>query len=361
MFRNNILDLIFWLCILVYFIWDIKNSYIRFSKNRKYIIYMNIISFIHIIIYFYIGFIFGFSKSPYNHELLTGLKNVVMKIFPILSIELIRSVIATRNKDNKIKLVTLIIFLILLEINYNTLINLYSNKKELFEYICANVLPIISCNMLYTYLTLKGSYTLVLVYRLYKEIVPLLLPILPDINWFISGTVGILSPTIVYLLFQYYFTKQTKDRIKKQKNLSEKIIYGITIIFLITLICFMLGLFKYEPITILSNSMAPSFNRGDIVIYKKLNNSELKQISENSIIIYSIGEQNIAHRVVDRTKENNTVLYQTKGDSNNVADTNLVQIDQIKGVYTLHIKYIGFPSVWLYDYFNKEDAKVETK
>ncbi len=357
-FFENILNPIFWLFILVYLIWYIKSSYIKFNTNRKYLIYMIILSSVHIIIFFYLGFIFGFSKSPYNHDILSILKNIIIKILPIVGIEVLRSVLATKNSKNKILLVSITILFILIEINYTVLFNLFSNKEDLFKYICSTILPLIATNILYTYLTLKGSYSLVLIYRLYKELVVLLLPIFPNIDWFTIGSLCILSPTLVYLLFKYKFIKEKKDIRQKKKNFFEKISYAITLIFLISLICFMLGLFQYEPISILSNSMFPSFERGDVVIFKKLNDDELKKITENTIIIYSVGNQNIAHRVINIIEKNNTTLYQTKGDSNNVSDTNLVTINQIKGVYTFHLKYIGFPSIWLYDYFHKENSKI---
>ena len=59
------------------------------------------------------------------------------------------------------------------------------------------------------------------------------------------------------------------------------------------------------------------------------------------------------HRIVNKIEGNNT-LFETRGDNNNESDSELVQIDQVKGVYIFHIKYIGYPSLWLYDYFNLE-------
>ena len=155
--------------------------------------------------------------------------------------------------------------------------------------------------------------------------------------------------------------QKKKSKNRNRQNTHNKVSYVVTLTFCITLVCFMLGVFKYEPITILSNSMFPSFCRGDVVIYRKISNDELRNIHVGSIIIYNIKEQNIAHRVVDIVKENGTILYKTKGDYNNVSDTNLVRIEQIKGICEFHIKYIGYPSVWLHDYFNSENAKVEIK
>lgn len=136
-----------------------------------------------------------------------------------------------------------------------------------------------------------------------------------------------------------------------QKSALEKIVTAITLILAILLILFMLDAFQYEPIAILSNSMSPAFNRGDVVIFKKLKDDELKELSNYSTIIYKIDEQYIAHRIVNKIEENGTTLFQTKGDNNNAPDFDLVQISQIKGVYAFHIKYIGFPTVWLHDYF----------
>ena len=167
-----------------------------------------------------------------------------------------------------------------------------------------------------------------------------------------------ISPIFVYTFFKNKFTKERKDIKKQSKNNFPLASYIIAIILAIIIVCFMLGLFKYEPIAILSNSMIPIFTKGDVVIFKKLTEEELKQIPKDAIIIYTIEGQNIAHRIVNIIKENDNVVYQTKGDSNNIADTKLVHIQQIKGVYVFHIKYIGFPSVLLYEYFNNDESKV---
>ena len=45
----------------------------------------------------------------------------------------------------------------------------------------------------------------------------------------------------------------------------------------------MLGIFKYEPIAILSNSMYPTYDRGDIVIFKKMSEEEFED-EDNEII-----------------------------------------------------------------------------
>ena len=348
-FYINIVNPIFWADILIYLILDIKNSPIRFRVNKKYLIYMSIIAFVQICIYVYLGFILGFSKNPYNIEILSVLKNTIIQIFPIVSIEMARYIIISRNKNNKLVLVFTTILLILVQIRYNTLIDLYLNKEEIFEYICSNILPLISSGILCTYLILKGGYLFTLIYRISSVLPILIFPILPDLDWFITGSIGILSPIIVYVIFKY---SEKRDIRERKRNAYTKLSYSLTFAFCITLICFMTGMFKYEPISILSNSMNPTYSRGDVIIFKKLNEDELMNIQKCQIIVYAVGEKNIAHRVVNVIRQNEKVQYQTKGDSNNVPDMNLVETEQIQGVYVFHIKYLGFPSIWLYDYFN---------
>ena len=348
-FYINAINPIFWADILIYLILDIKNSLIRFRVNKRYLIYMSIIAFVQICIYVYLGFILGFSKNPYNIEILSVLKNTIIQIFPIVSIEMARYIIISRNKNNKLVLVFTTILLILVQIRYNTLIDLYLNKEEIFEYICSNILPLISSGILCTYLILKGGYLFTLIYRISSVLPILIFPILPDLDWFITGSIGILSPIIVYVIFKY---SEKRDIRERKRNAYTKLSYSLTFAFCITLICFMTGMFKYEPISILSNSMNPTYSRGDVIIFKKLNEDELMNIQKCQIIVYAVGEKNIAHRVVNVIRQNEKVQYQTKGDSNNVPDMNLVETEQIQGVYVFHIKYLGFPSIWLYDYFN---------
>ena len=268
-----------------------------------------------------------------------------IQIIPIVGIEILRCIMLNKNKSNKIKIVAITVFLILLEINYNEIINIYDNKREMFEYISETIFPLIANNLLCTYLTLKGACLISFVYRICIQLNILLLPTLTNTNWFVNGSIGVILPTLIYLLFDYIFFKE-------KRNTLIEIMQVITVTLCTLLICFMLGVFRYESITILSNSMEPTFSRGDTIIYKKLNEEELKKIPKNSIIVYTIENKNIAHRVVEVINEKENVQYKTKGDSNNVADINLVQINQIKGIYMFHIKCIGFPSVWLYEYFN---------
>ncbi len=349
---TNIVNPIFWICIFIYVILDMKKGYFRFNINRKYCVPAIIISFINICIYFYLGFIFGFSKSMYKHSIYAMLQNFVIQLFPIIGLEFTRELIMARNK-NKFLILYITVLLILLELNFNTIINLIINKEELFKYICSTIIPIIASSILYTYLALKSCYIFNLIYRIFTIAVILIMPIIPKLDWFVLGSLKLLSIVVIYLLFKYELIKEKSIK-KKRTDFYAKITYLLALTLAVMLICFMLGSFKYEPISILSNSMQPKFGIGDVVIFEKLSEAELKEIPIGAIIVYSVNEKNIVHRVVDIIKTNGEILYKTKGDRNNLPDANLVQIEKIQGIYKLHLKYIGFPSVCLYYFFNLE-------
>lgn len=356
---NNIIEPITWFLFDVFLIYESSTLHKRFHHKSDYTSKMIIITLLYYLLYFYLGFIFGYTKSPYDHTIIGIIKNIIIQLLPILGIELSRNILVNKNESNKTIILITTLLLILIEINFYNLYLSFSSREGAFKYIVQFILPIISTNLLFTYLCLIGGASLSLIYRIIELIMLLILPILPNLDWFANSSLGILIPAIYFLLFKYIITKNnTRER---KKNKTNKITLIIVIILSFTLVSFMLGIFKYEPVAILSNSMHPIYDRGDVIVYEKIKDSDLKNIDKNSIIIYRIGNQMIAHRVVNVIKENGKTYYQTKGDNNNAVDSNYVKPENVIGIYKIHIKFIGYPSIWLSEFFNGEEAKVETK
>ena len=361
---TSLINPIFWIGLFIYLLDFRKKVYVQIPKKKKYVEIISLISIAYIVLYFYLGFVVGFSKSPYNHTLMGYLKNTFEIFIPIIAIEYTRSILVNRNKKNKKALIFITLLLFLLETRLNLISANISNKENLFKYICSAIIPLFAGNLLFTYLTLLGGFKLPIIYRIAEKFIPVMLPLITSTDWFMNGALGVIVPALVFILFKYKFARMKDDDEKRMKSDSgtSKIAYAVAIVVAVFLVSFMIGLFKYEPIAILSNSMDPAFNRGDVVIFEKLEESQLRSLQKGSIIVYKIGNQNVAHRIEEVVKNNNgTISFRTKGDNNNAPDVRLVEVNQILGVYVFHAKYLGFPSIWLYDYFNDETAKVETK
>lgn len=358
---NLIINPIFWLIISISIYIRTGNNHGRFSKineNEKTIL---ITTLFYLIINFMSGLIFGYTSNPYSNKVIPFLTNFWQIVIVIMGIEYTRSYVINENKNNKLFVILFTIIFILLEINFSKLFSSINDREELFKYVSSTLLPLVFGNILYTYLTIKGSYKLVYIYRVIVEVTFLIVPILPNFDWFMIGIRGIIVPAIIYLVLKYtsnYKAVRTRSNGRKKQNpLIYVPVFSIILIFVL----FMAGIFIYEPIAVLSNSMNPVFYRGDVVIYRKVDNNKLKNIKKYNIIIYSKDGQAVVHRVVEKYIKDGETYFITKGDANISNDLNPVSESQVIGVYQLSIKYIGYPSVWLNQIFNYEKPNVEIK
>lgn len=345
----------------IYLIYKLNKVHIRNFNRSRYTSKMLLLTLFYYILYFYLGFAIGFARSPYSHTLYMILSNVIKSLVLILAVEFSRYLYLNKNKENVIIMIIFTILLICLELDINRVITLINTggREEKFKYFFETILPLISSSALFSYLTIISNYKTTLVYRIITTCVFFIMPIFPNVNWFLNASLGILVPAVFHTLYKFVYTKN--EGVSKRKVKSSKVSLAIAIVSMSLLVAFMFGMFKCEPVTIVSNSMLPTYSRGDVIVYEKMSSDDLIKLEKDSIIVYRVENQLVAHRVVNVIQENGTTMFQTKGDNNNSPDFDLVEINQIVGVYRFHLKYIGYPSVWLNDFFNDEEAKVETK
>lgn len=149
-----------------------------------------------------------------------------------------------------------------------------------------------------------------------------------------------------------YSNEMLKNKIEKQKKRQKVlnfIFYPIAIFIVLcaTSIVYQkvikkednINLFGYRPYIVLSGSMEPNLQVGDMVIIKQVDEA---QVEVGDIITFE--DENgatITHRVVDIIIKDGKKLYQTKGDNNNSCDVGLISIENIKGKYNFKIPKIG--------------------
>lgn len=96
----------------------------------------------------------------------------------------------------------------------------------------------------------------------------------------------------------------------------------------------------YQPLTVLSNSMYPAFETGDLIIVRRTEASEIKV--DDVITFQEKDGPSITHRVIDLVDDQGGLGFMTKGDNNNVADEQIVSAEMLHGKSTIHIPNIGF-------------------
>jgi signal peptidase len=128
------------------------------------------------------------------------------------------------------------------------------------------------------------------------------------------------------------------------------VIFGSVLIINVTLILQSFGneskvpdVFGFFPLVVLSDSMYPTIQGGDMAIYQK---ESADKVSVGDIVVFfdpadTSHQSLVTHRVTEIVTEDGQTQYRTKGDANNTEDSNLVPYDEIVGIYKSRISNAG--------------------
>ncbi len=329
-----------------------------YEKNRqrfKKDIILNIIlyTFIFKIILYVSGIFLGFLRSGYSYSLTGIIKNIVPMLVLTLVCEMLRYCINVKGQNNKLVLILSAIVFIFIDITIRVNINLIENKRILLETIFMILLPSISKNILLTYLSVKFGYNVNIVYLIIMELSIYILPIVPNINDYLSAVINLLFP--IYILYSTYksIEKYSAEREIIYYRKSKKIIYITISILIIIMISLTSGIFPVYGLAVGSNSMHNSIDRGDVVIVQKIKRDKINSLQEGDILVYQYQKKVIVHRIVKKMVENNNITFKTKGDNNKDEDAWVVDEENVIGTTLFKIKYIGYPTVLLNELISK--------
>ena len=325
-----------------------KDEQVRIAEKNNKFQSMLIVLFFYIIGYYALGFIFGFQRTPYSKDILSIISNIWIFGNVIFFQEIIRNAMIKMEKKSMLNFILITVLFIFLNINYNNLVDNFETFKDGFTYVSSVIIPLVVSNAVMTYLSYVGGAKFPIVYRLFVLLPELVMPIIPDLDWFVTAIVGVVLPMVVFIYINYVHVKKTERLSRRASKNYNPIVYIPVLILIALLAGFVIGLFKYQPIAVLSGSMSPTFNRGDAVVVRKLNKYEKQNLEKGDVIQYTSGSKYVVHRIVEITNDEfGNIQYITKGDHNNTRDTMPVSLDQIVGKVSFSIPFIGYPSVWL--------------
>lgn len=95
--------------------------------------------------------------------------------------------------------------------------------------------------------------------------------------------------------------------------------------------------FGIKTYVIISGSMKPDYNIGDVVVAKNINANSLK---EGDVISFRQGQIIVTHRII-KVENSNKLVFKTKGDNNNAEDSGEVTANLIEGKVLFKIPWIG--------------------
>ncbi len=101
-------------------------------------------------------------------------------------------------------------------------------------------------------------------------------------------------------------------------------------------------IFGYTPMTVLSDSMAPTFHKDDLILVHQGDPADYEEGDIISFWTVVNGQRAInTHRIAAVYREGGMVQYATKGDANQINDEYLVVPADIIGEYVVSIPLLG--------------------
>ena len=104
-------------------------------------------------------------------------------------------------------------------------------------------------------------------------------------------------------------------------------------------------LFGLQVYTVLSGSMEPNYHVGSLIYVKEVDPASLEK---GDVISFMISESTVAtHRIIEvlpDEKDPNVIRFRTKGDNNDIEDTNPVHCNNVLGKVVGTIPLLGYVS-----------------
>lgn len=321
------------------------------GKIEKVKVVLILVAFYYII-YLLLGLLVGYQSSPYSLKISEVIKNSVWLLGLPLIYEMARSRLV-QNADSWISYSLITILFTLLTLDYREIQGLI-NVREIIEYGIGYLLVVFVQSSLLTFLSVNGGYVLNYAYTIPVSLSTILLPVFPNLDWFVDSTLKYILYLFIFLFMYYEDHSRIKKKSRKQIKREAPFRTIPIVLFMVLVVGFVAGFFPYKPVAVISNSMVPNFARGDICIIRKITDYEqIKQIQEGDIIEYQLNEIFILHRVIEIQQTGYGYRYITKGDHNETQDLLPVEENQVLGKVTYTIPYIGYPSVWFSEFLAK--------
>lgn len=352
-----ILNLVLFGILFLVFLFLFPNKkYIRnYQKSLTQTVLILVISYY--IIYYLLGLVIGFSYNFYDTSWFGIIYNSFVFILPLLLREEVRGRFICNYKKKSGYLFITIIFIIY-EMLCSTFFSFHDNE-ELLSNIFSIFIPCVLENILLTYLVSIASIRTVYAYFIPALVSKYFVPILPDFDWFYRLLLQIIFYLCIYSFVSHEYIFKVLRRPPKAEK-KQSIVYLFSIGFVIVIGLFVAGVFKYQPVAVLTYSMVPTFTRGDVVVINKLSDLEKSNLKVGDIIQYKRKDTMVIHRIIDIVDDNDERGYILQGDNNNSEDPFIVCDNQIVGKEIFSIPKLGYPSVWLSEFlYPNQEVEVE--
>ena len=140
----------------------------------------------------------------------------------------------SKSLDNKLIIIVTLILFVLFDLIGKFSLSMSGEKYDVFVFIATIVLPIISKNILVTYISYKVGYKPAILYLLIVELYGFLLPIIPNPNQYLYSIIWLLMPIALLFKLNNYFAKTTHKT--KVERILSVIAIALAVLIIISII-----------------------------------------------------------------------------------------------------------------------------
>jgi len=305
-----------------------------------------IIGFFQVLLYVIGGLFSAFGKSPYSFTPLGIFTNVIFVGSMLVGMEFSRAWLINHLAKHHTFLALAFVgsLFTLLSIPLTQMTGLRLNLESI-TFLNATFLPSLAENLLATLLALLAGPVAAIGYRGMLQGFWWFCPILPDLPWAFKALIGTAVPIVgMVVANRFYSAKAARGKPRRRaKEASFPVGWITTSVISVVIIWFAVGLFPFHPTTVISGSMRPTMDVGDVVIIAKV---PADQVKLGDIIQFRRPEKvTMMHRVVEIQETEGAKFFITKGDANDEPDTDPVIPENVVGKLVFTIRKIGWASI----------------
>lgn len=338
------------MCLLLVFMSFIFYTLCGYEKDRhRYVreigleIIITMLTFF--LLYYILGIFIRFAKSS-NILSLSLVTRVIIPTFIYIVIkELLRYQMVMKGSLSKILLTLVCIFFIVMDICIPLSNHPLTFNREMFLLLSITIVPLITENILCTYLALNFGYKPSMLYLIIMCLFRYM-PIIPNPNYYLYSLIFFLFPLFVlYRVDRWLKRDRTEEEVmlSYRKRKRQVYLYLVPIVVTGVAVYFVSGYFRFYAIAIASGSMEDVISKGDVVIV----DTKYDNINIGDVIAYNYENRIVVHRVFRIVDSGNVYYIYTKGDANSEYDKYKISKDMVIGVTKAKIPLIGYPTVLL--------------
>lgn len=288
------------------------------------------------------GMLAGFGHSPLSHAPLDILRNLSWVFSSLLALELTRAyLLGAVGRERPVLAVAATALLFTFASLSLAKITSLEGGAATTSFLGRTGLPLLSENLLASYLALLGGPLAAIAYRGVLAAFEWLSPVLPDLPVTGRALLGTLGPVIGILAVQSVCAAEPTEAEAKKPGrfpLTSGAGWVLVSVAGVAIAWFSLGMFPVFPVVASGNSMSPTLRHGDLAIIRELSTDS---IEEGDVIRYRSESDWVLHRVIEIDETGPNRIFTTKGDNNNIADQNPVAAEDVQGELLFSIPKLG--------------------